>query len=523
MFHSLQARTILLAPATSTASANYPASTVAVPVLVRLRDDLAGSCHPGDFITCTGIAECIAESKVCTQGRAVLAQVRVEALHVHHPPPSLRFSDDFPEAPRLAAFGKNKWGLSSLIEALKDWLHPPCCSLTLAALLLSACSAASCSESPPSSEPSTKDEMQLIPDPECDTLGFTNFRNSKEKHRINILLLTGGHDNLETTLRSIAQALCCHVTNGSLPGSNLLPTALDIPGATALASVGQLAQANSGICLLPQNISAKQGRAIGEALRSGHAAVDLSGGRTCAVDIHLTVWCLSAAPDLLPKQQPAGKKFSKWGSSKNSVAPLAILFAEKSSPQLASQFDVIMDCASIEDIAAEAWADDYLSALVSGEREGDEGEETSNKEAARRALQSHITACQQLPQPTMTSSAMKLLKSYWTSMRAEAAADPGHGGGGAMPAISLDTAAKLAAASARLFHSTEIRAFPDATLAIALCEEGSIARGRFSEMWGPLREQMVCGRDLEECLADLYSQLVRVSKVHKWEWGAQEE
>ncbi len=405
-----------------------------------------------------------------------------------------------------------------MIGALKDWLHPPCCSLALAALLLSACSSSSSCASP-------QDQMQLqlhmLPDAECDTLRLSHSRDPfRENYHVNILLLTGGHDTLGSSLRAIAQALCMHVTDGSLRGSNLLPTVLDYPGVAPLASVGQLAQANSGVCLLTQPLSNKQGRAVGEALRAGHATAPLASGQTCSVDIHPTVWCLSAAPDLLPKQQPqqSDKKINKFASSKNVAAPLAVLFAEKSSPQLAAQFDVILDCSSIEDDVAEAWADDYLATLVCGEVEEKQAEK---RDAARRALQSHITTCQQLTQPTMTPSAMGLLKSYWTAARA--AANSGSSGSGMVSSTSLETAAKLAAASARLFHRTEIHPFPDVTLAVALCEEGLIARGWNSELWGSMREQMAYGRDLEECLTELYRRLVQISKQFGWEWAAQEE
>jgi hypothetical protein len=528
----------LLGPATSTVSSMHPPSTVAVPVVVRLRDDLANSCKPGDFVTCTGIAECVIESKslqVGEQGRPVLAEVRVEALHVLRHPPAVRISHYLPEEAQSLAFGKKQGSLSALVGAVKSWLHPPCCSLALAALLLSASSASLSSPPPLSSALATQEQLQMFPDSECDTLKLSNSKAVINKNqRVNILFLTGGHDTLESSLRSIAHTLCAHVTEGSLSGSALLPTVLDIPGVPSLASVGNLAQANSGVCLLTQTLSIKQGRAVGEALRSGHATVALAAGKSCTVDIHPTLWCLSAAPDLVPKQQqqqqqqqqqPAGKKFKKWDSGiKGAVAPLAVLFAEKSSPQLAAQFDVIIDCSSIEDDAAEACSDEYLSSLLLGgeRRDAQDDDQSSKIEAARLALQSHIATCQQLPQPIMTHSAIGLLKSYWTATRAATAGDR-HGRGGAALATSLETAAKLAAASARLFHRSEILDFPDATLAIVLCEEGLIARGWGSEQWGPLREQMAYGRDLVECLTDFYRQLLSVAKQHGWQWEAQEE
>jgi hypothetical protein len=498
---------------------------VAVPVVVRLRDNLANGCKPGDFVTCTGITECSVESKACAQGRLVLSQVHVDATHVFHHHSALRTYELPEQSQSITSFvGKNSQSLNSLLKALNEWLHPPCCSLALAALLVSACSAdCDSAASPPSSVLSTQEEMQLFNDFDCNTLKLSNSKDAFfENHRVNILLLTGAHDTFGNSLRLLAQALCAHVTDGSLPGSNLLPTVLDFPGVPPLASVGQLAQANSGICLLTQTLTAKQGRAVGEALRAGHATLALGNNQTCTIEVHPTIWSISAAPDILPKQQsqPTGEKFGKWNSN-NAVAPLAVLFAEKSSPQLAAQFDVIIDCSSIKDDAAEAWADDYLTSVVYGER-GQEEEEhsgnTSKREAACLALQSHIATCQTLPHPTMTASAMGLLKSYWTATRAAGTS----AGNRATSALSLETAAKLAAASARLFHRTEILAFPDATLAVAFCEEGLIARGWNSELWGPLREQM-CGRDLDECLNELYKQLVQVSKHHGWEWHAREE
>ncbi|KAG7670939.1 hypothetical protein KSW81_004367 [Nannochloris sp. 'desiccata'] len=525
------ASTILLASATSTPSSAHPASTVAVPVVVRLLDDLAGSCKPGDLVTCTGITECIVESRACSQGRPVLSEVRVEAIHVLHHPTALRTYELPEQSPSKTSFTKQAFGcFKALLGALNDWLHPPCCSLALAALLVSACSA-DCGGAalPPSSVLSTQEQIQLSNDFECDTLNLSNSRDTFcGDHRINILLLTGGgHDTFENSLRLVAQALCAHVTDGSLPGSNLLPTVLEFPGVPSLVSAGQLAQANSGICLLTQTLTVKQGRAVGEALRAGHATVALPVGETCTIDIHPTVWCISAAQDISPKQQPqpAGKKSGK-GSSNSVVAPLAVLFAEKSSPQLAAQFDITIDCFSIEDNAAEAWADEYLTSIVYGERRWQEEEEerscnTSKRVAAPLALENHIAACHQLPQPRMTASAMGLLKSYWTATRA---AGTGVGGGTiGISGISLETAAKLAAASARLFHRAEILAFPDATLAVAFCEEGLIARGWNSELWGSLREHMARGRDLDECLNELFKQLLQVSKEHGWEWGAYEE
>lgn len=500
---------------------------MAVPVVVRLLDDLASSCKPGDFVTCTGITECIAEIRVCAQSKPVLSEVHVEAVDVICHPTALRI-DELPERSNSIASSMKQAprSLSALLGALNEWLHPPCCSLALAALLVSACST-NCdgAASPPSSILSTQEQVQLFHNSENDTLNLSNSRDSLfGNHRVNILLLTGGHDTSGNSIRLVAQALCAHVTDESLHGSNLLPTILEFSGVPPLAFVGQLAQANSGICLLAKTLTAKQGRAVGEALRAGYVTIALGVGQTCTVDVHPTVWCISAAPDILPKQQPkpAGKKFCKW-SSNNAVAPLAVLFAEKSSPQLAAQFDVIIDCSSLEDDAAEAWADDYLNSIVYGERGEEEEEEcfgnTSKREAARLALQSHIATCQQIPQPTMTASAMGLLKSYWTATRAA-----GEGaGGGAISAPSLETAAKLAAASARLFHRTEILAFPDATLAVAFCEEGLIARGWKSELWGPLRKHMANGRNLDECLNELNKQLVKVSKQHGWEWNAQEE
>jgi hypothetical protein len=509
-FFSLQARFILLAPATATFS-----STVAVPVVVRLRDDLAGSCKPGDFVTCTGIAECITE--ICSQGRPAFAAVRVEALHVLHHPTALANCRRHEESLSPTNFIATKPNpLTFLLGSLNDWLHPPCSSLTLAALLLSsACSTGTAS--PPSTALSTSDE--IFADAECDTINLSKSRDAScGKRRINILLLTAGHDSLETSLSPLAQALCSHVTHGGIPGSNLLPSVLEMFGSFSLVEIGQLGQANSGVCLLSQPLGAKHGRAVGEALQAGHATVALPSGQTCTVELNPTIWCLSAAPDLLSKQT-AGQKFNKFASTSKTAckneAPLAVLFAEKSSPQLAAQFDVVLDCASIEDESAEAWADDYLAALVAGEPAE---ERAARREKARLALQDHISTCQQLAQPTMTPSAMGFLKSYWTATRSTAS-----GNGCGVSAAFLNTAAKLAAASARLFHRTEVHTFPDATLAVALCEEGLIARGWNSELWGPWREQMVYGRDLVDCLSDFHKQIVRVSKQHGWEWDAREE
>ena len=272
-------------------------------------------------------------------------------------------------------------------------------------------------------------------------------------------------------------------------------------------------------------ITAKQSRAIAEALHAGHASVPLAPNnqRMVSVPVHPTVWCLSSATDFISSNPPPSTK-TKYGGRKQRGyhASAFSSFAEK-MPLLAAEFDIILDCSNPEDIEVEVWADQYLNSLLDKEEEEDDDEGHSKPVQAGRALRAHVSHSQMLPSPHMTQSAMRLISSYWASLQKASSASAGDGSsycGMTPPLTFLKTAAKLAAASARLFHRTEILPYPDATLAVALCEETLIAQGWSSSVWGSLRGDVTAGSELGESLLRLYESLKRAesSAVADWNW-----
>lgn len=293
-----------------------------------------------------------------------------------------------------------------------------------------------------------------------------------------------------------------------------------------MAAGGQLGQANGGVCLLKcTDLTAKQGRALGEALRAGSGAVALQGGGAATVPLRPTVWCLASADELgatNAAKAPAKKKSRPWGAAAPPPPPGAAAFADKLSPQLAAQFDVVLDFCNQEESEVEAWADSFLSGLMETEAAAEDDNTASGMapDTARQALQLHIAAAQALHPPRMSPAAMRHLSAYYSAVRDA-------GGAGVVP-LSLETAAGLSAASARLCLRSEIAAFPDAALAVALCEEGLAARGWVPLLWGPLQAALAAGQaTLDDCLRAVHAELDRMVKAggpgDGWGPGAREE
>ena len=345
-------------------------------------------------------------------------------------------------------------------------------------------------------------ELALSLDSESDAYMLSRCGLFNTTPRINVLLLSEEDAGPHKILHRIAQAFSTHVSDGSLPGSTLLPKPLLLSGMTPLVASGQLAEANNGICLLWQSLSSKHALAVGDALRVRQVSVPLPGSFTDKVTIPITptVWCIAATQAEKKPAMPF-KRGRGWDAQ---LPPGPATFA-KLSPQFAAQFDVVLDCCSPENSEIEAWADDFLGALTDGFSQ-------NTAASAGLALKSHITTSQHMAAPRMTSPAMQLLSGYWNALRAAVGSE------GGAAAVRLESAATLAAGAARLFHRQQILPFPDAILAIALCEESLIARGWTSALWGPLKAQMVAGRPLSECLEKLYDQIAVVAKSGGWAW-----
>lgn len=487
----MQAQTILLSSATSTGG-TLGSGKFSTPLAVVLQDDLVSSCKVGDFIACTGIADCIVGPKASGNDRKVVGEFRLEAMNVNvlSEHPSHLSIANLPEDAQILASDLHEGNLDAILGAMKAWACPASNQLVQAALLLSACCAGAAipAEHPAHLGPSL--------DYDCDAYMLSRSGLHTSFPRINVLLLAEEQDGgvHARMLHTLAHALSTHTTDGSLPGSTLLPKPLSLPGMPPLVAAGQLAEANSGICLLLQGLTNKQGRAVGESLRAAQAAVSLPGASiSINIPVVPTVWCIAGAPPC--QKSTVGSKRRCGGQ----LPPGPAAFAEL-SPQFVAPFDVILDCCSPDDSEIEAWADDFLGLVTMGPQPG----------AAKLALQNHITTCQQMPAPRMTTPAMQLLSGYWNALRTAVSSE------GGVPPVRLDSAAMLAAASARLCHRDLILPFPDATLAIALCEEGLIAQGWTSALWGPLWEQMAAGKGLTECLEGLYEELAGVAKAGGW-------
>jgi len=166
---------------------------------------------------------------------------------------------------------------------------------------------------------------------------------------------------------------------------------------------------------------------------------------------------------------------------------------------LTAQFDVILDCTESTDYQASAWADFILQRSMAGPREA-----SVKAQQAQQALQQHISDCRHLPAATMHPEAMELLSWHWRSTRSIIFSESEHS---ASAPYNLATAARLAAACARLCHRTTILPYPDAVVAVALCEEALLAHGWLMELWPPWKEALSEGESLDAALSGFHAAL----------------
>lgn len=117
----------------------------------------------------------------------------------------------------------------------------------------------------------------------------------------------------------------------------------------------------------------------------------------------------------------------------------------------------------------------------------------TGKSGALRALQRHLAAARAAPQPELSPAATALLSAYFLHLRAFEGAQLG----------ALASLIRMAAASARLRHSSQVAALPDVALAIAFLEEKLLAAGRTPAFWPRWRAELQRCTSLGECLRGL--------------------
>ncbi|KAL4438185.1 hypothetical protein ABPG77_010546 [Micractinium sp. CCAP 211/92] len=465
---------------------------------VHLCDDLAGRARMGDRVLTTGSCRFYGGTSglmapgtqlPLTQGILIEA-CNLEILQPCGPPqhPCELGAAAQPHLAALASAAQSLDGSSSLeaiLQVLDAALPVAASPLVKLAVLSSAAAAGTGGTALEACGP-----LAAADDPEPQLLVLRRQAGAAcSRNQVNIMLTSAAPEpHVQRFLRAAAAALCDHSVVASGTDGKLLVPRLDpncvLPGLKVAGPVvigGQLAEAATGVLLLSSScLDARRAIALGQYVAAGEA-VPQPGCPELSVPVATTLWTMVHEQDLSKLGRCAA---ASSGGPDGMVASCSLSLTERIinrfSHPFFSQHDILVAAGPQTEDEVDMMADAIL-----GPRTGDGG--------ALRALQHHLAAARAAPQPTLSQGATALLSAYFLHLRAVEGAQHG----------ALASLVRVAAASARLRHASEVAAVPDAALAVAFLEEKLLAAGSCPAFWPRWRAELQRCTPLGECLRGL--------------------